>query len=184
MIIHLNGWPGAGKLTVGRELAGMLGARLLDNHTLHNVAAALCDRGTAAYWELYGKVRTLAYDRLRELPMTETAVMTNALTREAPHEVEAWQEVLRLVADRGDILIAVTLLCEPEENLWRVQQAERRLFRKLTDPRPLAEWLQSGSWSLEFGEGSDHQLTIDNTTLSAAATAERILVHLREIGVL
>ncbi len=27
LIIHINGWPGCGKLTIGRELAKRLGAR-------------------------------------------------------------------------------------------------------------------------------------------------------------
>jgi shikimate kinase len=40
MLINLNGWPGVGKLTVGRILAKTLGGRLLDNHTLLNVASA------------------------------------------------------------------------------------------------------------------------------------------------
>lgn len=34
LIIHINGWPGCGKLTIGRELAKRLGARLLDKHTI------------------------------------------------------------------------------------------------------------------------------------------------------
>ena len=38
MIVHINGWPGVGKLTVAREVARRLSARLLDNHTLHDVA--------------------------------------------------------------------------------------------------------------------------------------------------
>jgi shikimate kinase len=38
MLINLDGWPRVGKLTVGRVLAMALGGRLLDNHTLLNVA--------------------------------------------------------------------------------------------------------------------------------------------------
>ncbi|WP_284388078.1 hypothetical protein [Devosia yakushimensis] len=38
MIIHLNGWPGVGKLTIGRLLAADLGARFIHNHLLHDVA--------------------------------------------------------------------------------------------------------------------------------------------------
>jgi shikimate kinase len=52
MIVHLNGWPGVGKLTVGRKLAPMLNARLLDNHTLHNVALAICDFDSPERWSV------------------------------------------------------------------------------------------------------------------------------------
>jgi shikimate kinase len=43
MIVSLNGWPGVGKLTVGLELADILEGRLLDSHTVFNVAIALTD---------------------------------------------------------------------------------------------------------------------------------------------
>ena len=65
MIVHINGWPGSGKLTVGREVARKLGARLLDNHTLHDVAIRLCERGTPEYWDLYYQVREEKVRRLQ-----------------------------------------------------------------------------------------------------------------------
>ena len=43
MMIHLNGYPGVGKLTVGRLLAQRLGGRLLDNHAMYDVAFALAE---------------------------------------------------------------------------------------------------------------------------------------------
>ena len=43
MIIVLNGYPGVGKLTIGRELAGRLNGKLLDIHSVYNVAFALTE---------------------------------------------------------------------------------------------------------------------------------------------
>ncbi len=43
MILQINGWPGVGKLTVGRIVAKELGGRLLDNHTIYNPAFALTE---------------------------------------------------------------------------------------------------------------------------------------------
>ena len=43
MIIHINGFPGVGKLTIAKILAEKLGARLLDNHSIYNVALALTE---------------------------------------------------------------------------------------------------------------------------------------------
>ena len=34
MIVHLNGWPGVGKKTIGFELAKNLRARFIHNHLL------------------------------------------------------------------------------------------------------------------------------------------------------
>ena len=181
MLIHLNGWPGAGKLTVGRELARLLGARLLDNHTLHNIPLSLCDRGTEAYWNLYYRVRELAYGRMREMPAGDVFVLTNALTREAPREIEAWAAVRRLAAERGDRLVAVTLDCELEENLRRVQARDRLAHRKLVEPAPLAGW-RAGGYTLQTGQGADHALVLDNTRLSPLATAELIRDYLQGLG--
>ena len=43
MIIVLNGYPGVGKLAIGRELTSLLGGRLLDIHSVYNVAFALTE---------------------------------------------------------------------------------------------------------------------------------------------
>jgi shikimate kinase len=180
MIVHLNGWAGAGKLTVGRQLAPVLGARLADNHTLHNVAAALCDRQSPEYWSLYHRVRDLAYARMREMPADGAFVMTNSLTRDSPHELEAWQAVRELAADRGDRLIAVTLDCSVEENLQRVQMLDRRNNRKLVDPELLATWRSAG-YTLETGEGADHRFVLDNTNRSPAEAAQRIAQFLESL---
>lgn len=99
MIIHLNGWPGSGKLTVARETARKLEARLLDNHTLHDVAGRLCDRDTPEYWELCYQVRAAAYGRTRVLPPHEVVVMTNALTHESDRDREGWAAVTLLTDD-------------------------------------------------------------------------------------
>ena len=139
MIIHLNGWPGSGKLTVAREVARKLQARLLDNHTLHDVAGRLCDRHTPEYWELYYQVREIAYKRVRALPSHEVIVMTNALANESDRERQAWASVKALAVDRGVPLVAVTLQCSLDENVRRIASEGRR-HRKLTDPVPLIEW--------------------------------------------
>ena len=43
MIIVLNGYPGVGKLTIGRELTTLMNGRLLDIHTVYNLAFALTE---------------------------------------------------------------------------------------------------------------------------------------------
>ncbi|WP_225770356.1 ATP-binding protein [Inquilinus sp. Marseille-Q2685] len=175
MIIHLNGWPGAGKLTVARVLARKLGARLLDNHTLHNVAAALCDRGTDAYWSLYGQVRDLAYERIRVLPPDAVLVMTNAFLRETPRDVEAWGRIKDLAASRGDRLVAVTLDCDLDENVVRISGAGRADNRKLTDPEPLIAW--RSEYHLIVDDAEDW-MVVDNTRLAPERAADRIVAYL------
>jgi cytidylate kinase len=174
VIIHLNGWPGAGKLTVARVLARTLRAHLLDNHTLHNVAASLCDRGTEEYWALYEPVRDLAYTRIRALPADAVVVMTNSFLRETPRDVEAWSRIKDLAARRGDRLVAVTLDCDLDENLVRVRGADRADNRKLMDPEPLIAW--RGEYHLI--DDAENRVVVDNTRLTPEQAADRIVTYL------
>lgn len=175
MIIHLNGWPGSGKLTVARETARKLDARLLDNHTLHDVAARLCDRNTPEYWELYYQVREVAYQRVRALPPHEVIVMTNALTSESDREREAWAAVKALAADRGVPLVAVTLECALDENVRRIASDGRR-HRKLTETAPLIEWRSELTL---LTDDSVRTLALENTNLSPDQAADAIVAFVR-----
>ena len=180
MIIHLNGWPGSGKLTVARVVAHKLKGRLLDNHTLHDVAGRLCDRHTREYWELYNEVRDLAYKRVRALPSHEVIVMTNALALESDREREAWAAVKALALDRGVPLVAVTLQCSLEENVRRIASEARR-DRKLTDPVPLIEWRSTLTL---LTDNSVRSLTIDNSHRSPDQVANEIVGFVRRIELL
>lgn len=178
LIIHVNGWPGSGKLTVAREVARKLDARLLDNHTVHDVAGRLCGRDTAEYWELYYQVRDIAYKRVRALPSHELVVMTNALTQESDREQEAWAAVKALAADRGVPLVAITLQCSLDENVRRIASEGRR-HRKLTEPALLIEWRSTLTL---LTDDSVRSLTIDNTTRDPDHVAGEIVGFARQVG--
>lgn len=142
MIIHLNGWPGVGKLTVARLLSQRLQARLIDNHLLHDVAIQCTGLTDPQRWPLYEVVRAAAYGVLARRPISETLVMTNALCVNAPREQEAWRHVVDLAVERGVPLVPVVLTAELEENMRRVQSDDRSR-RKLTDPDVLRTFHQT-----------------------------------------
>lgn len=74
MIISLNGWPGVGKLTVGLELADILEGRLLDSHTLFNVAITLTDYCSPEYDDVARRVRNIAFECvLRLAPISRSS---------------------------------------------------------------------------------------------------------------
>ncbi|EJU13872.1 hypothetical protein LH128_06492 [Sphingomonas sp. LH128] len=132
MIVHLNGWPGVGKLTIGRELATRLNARLIDNHLLHDVALACTHFSDPDRWPLYEVVRHAAYAALLKRPTSEIFVMTNAFCVASERELIGWQHVVDLAVARNCSLIPVVLTAETEENVRRLESVSRS-NRKLKD---------------------------------------------------
>src|SRR5579863_1386550 len=176
MIIHLNGWPGTGKQTIGRELATRIGARLIHNHLLHDVAIVCCGRTTPERWELYEKIRAPVYEYLRKVPPSETLVMTNALCNRSEREVRAWAYVVELAISRDVPLIPVILQVELSENIRRLRSAERS--NKLRDPVVLESYL-----SIDSIQQPDvpELLLLDATALSPKQAATQILQHVENV---
>ncbi|MGF6227644.1 putative kinase [Inquilinus ginsengisoli] len=174
MIVHLNGWPGVGKLTVARLLAPRLQARLIDNHLLHDVAIRCAGIDDPARWPLYETVRAAAYQVLADRPRSETFVMTNALCIGSPREREAWRQVVALAETRAVPLVPVVLEADDTVLCSRVQRLERQ-GRKLTDPNVLAAMIRSDRL---LKPDVPERLDLDTTRLAAADAAVAIEAHL------
>lgn len=174
MIIHLNGWPGVGKKTIGQVLAGRLSARFIHNHLLHDVAIACHGLDDPQRWVLYEEVRRAAYQGLRARPPAEIFVMTNALCAGAPREREAWNHVVDLAIDRRVPLIPVVLEAGFVENARRLQDSERR-GRKMTDPALLREFMTTDA--IQHPDVPE-LLVLDVTGHAPESAAEAILDHI------
>jgi len=129
ILIHINGWPGAGKLTVGRALAERLGGALLDNHTLLNPAEALFDRKDPGYAELRSGVRRLVLQGAAADASKRPLVVTDALGDDEAHLLEDWRLV---AAARHALFLPVVLDCAWEENRRRLVSQGRKERHKLT----------------------------------------------------
>ena len=178
MIIHLNGWPGVGKQTIGKVLAEQIGARFIHNHLLHDVAIICAGFHSPERWPLYEKVRAAAYETLAKLPPAEILVMTNAIAANAPREQEAWRHVVNLAHARGSVLVPVVLEVDRAEHFRRVQSAER-VGRKLTAPAVLEEF-----FSIDQVHRPDvpELLALDVTHLSPKEAAEQIIARVSALG--
>ncbi|WP_417523876.1 AAA family ATPase [Marinovum sp.] len=168
-VIHLCGWPGSGKATIGRCLAAALGGRLIDNHLMLDPASALFDRSDPRHARLREGLRRAIYDAARGLPEDVALVVTDALA-ETERDRQLFAPTEALAQARGAPLLAVTLAISPEENLRRLTDPPRQARSKLTDPDVLT--------SLR----ADHRLlrpagaiTVDVTDLSAEEAATAIL---------
>lgn len=178
MIVHLNGWPGIGKFTVGRTLAERLGARLVHNHLLHDVAIVCAGLDDPARWPFYEEIRQAAYTALAHRPRTETFVMTNALCVGSEREREAWDHVVDLAIARSVPLVPVVLEASFDENARRIQSDDRR-GRKLVEPDILSDFMKADR--IQKPEVSE-LLTLDVTRLSADQAADKICDHLSALA--
>jgi len=137
MIVELSGLAGVGKLTIGRALAPMIDARLLDNHTIYNPAFATTEFRSPEFYDTVRAVRTVAFDRAAALPRDVPVILTTAPGANRAWG-EEWQRAIRALADRRAArLCAVYLTCAEDEHHRRLVSRERELLRKLTDASAL-----------------------------------------------
>jgi hypothetical protein len=174
MIIHINGWPGVGKKTIGEALSNKLGACFIHNHLLHDVAIVCAGFDSELRWDLYETVRSAAYKALEHRPPSETFVMTNALCNDSPREELAWRRVVELAIKRHVSLVPVVLEANAEENVRRLQSPER-VGRKMTDAAELRRWFQRHS--IQRPAGSE-LIVVDVSSLSSEQAAQTRVARL------
>ncbi len=175
MIIVLNGYPGVGKLTIGRELAASMGGRMLDIHSVYNVAIALTEFKSPEFIETVEEIESIAHNLIRKLPAEQPVVLTTVLT-ESGHGADEWgrQEWRRIteLAGQRPPLFVVHVSCDLQENRRRIELEDRVLKRKLTDPE-VADRNHVQAMPL-LGHDEEHLLTLDTTQLSPEEAARDI----------
>lgn len=174
MILSINGWPGVGKLTVGVELADRLKGRLLDNHTLINVAKALTEYGTPDYYDAIRSVKKVAFKHALALPPDVPLILTHVIASGGPFRFaeEHWTSVCDLAIQKGSQLLSVTLECDPVEQERRIVSPERRALKKMHDPADIISLRERRSL---YDDGADFRVIIDNTHMTPALCADQII---------
>lgn len=168
VIIHLNGWPGVGKLTIARLLRDRLGARLLDNHTVFNVAFALTRFRSPEFYRAARTVRDAAFDCTSLVSPDVPIIMKNALS-ESDWGRENWSAVKALAQRNNRKLLAVIVSCDETEQAKRIASAERGYLGKLVDP---AQWNLRDRKLIE--DDADALLRLDTTFVPAEQSARQI----------
>src|SRR5262245_13062388 len=176
LILLLNGFPGVGKLAIGRLLAKSLGLRLLDNHALLNPAEILFDRDDPLYWPLRSGVRKLVLDHLARQSKPLRLLLTDALAADVAPDQARFDDIRELARARSARLVTVVLQCGLEENARRLVSVGRREHHKLTDVGVL-QWLHARGALLRPRQGETIELEITRMTAAEAALAIERKVH-------
>jgi hypothetical protein len=178
MIININGWPGVGKLSVAEFLQRRIGGRILDNHTIFNVAFSLCEFGTPEFRETVRAVRGIAFDQASKVPSGTPIILTSAYAN-TPFGRENWAAIRAMANVRGTPLCNVILDCSLEENIRRLQSPGRARLRKLVEPQTLVAIREGNELITEDG---DHLLRLDITPLTAEQGSNHISEWLQQRG--
>ncbi|KAM0555110.1 hypothetical protein ACHAPJ_006461 [Fusarium lateritium] len=182
-IIHINGFPGIGKLTIARKLVELLApynGKLVHNHLLIDPASAILPRSSADYQPLRQAIRAAVFDTLATSPDTFDSVFvftdfqsTDDVGRAVMAEYHA------MAARRACTFVSITVTCDKEENLRRLTSSERSLHGKLIDVE-LVTHIRDNS-TIYQSPKYHFPMELDLTELDVDTAARMIHQHVLEV---
>lgn len=182
-LIHLNGFPGTGKLTIARALVELLNpcGRLVHNHLLINPADAVLHRTEPGYQDLRRALRAAVFTALAQNAAAhKTAyIFTDFQSGDAVGSATC-AEYLAAAHARGCELVSVVVTCGEAANRARLLSAERAAQGKIVDSKLLAMF-RHGVGPYRFEGPTTTSWTLDVTELSATQAARCILEHVLEL---
>ncbi|KAH8657997.1 hypothetical protein BX600DRAFT_468509 [Xylariales sp. PMI_506] len=178
-IIHINGFPGTGKLTIARQIQQIIGdrCRLVHNHLLINPADAVLRRTESGYQALRKAIRSAVFSSLADNEATHGFVYLFTDFQTGNEMGAATCAEFREAAQvRGCDLIPVIIDCDEQTNVERLQSSDRAVHHKIIDPELLRYF--RGQAAIHRFEGLEAStLELDATGLGAEEAARRIIDH-------
>ncbi|HEY0173721.1 MAG TPA: AAA family ATPase [Pyrinomonadaceae bacterium] len=170
-LVFIYGPPGAGKLTVAREVTRLTGYRLFDNHVSIDCAQTVFDFGTKPFWKIVGAIRELVFEEAAADGVSLVFTFVYAHPQDAP----GVERMCGHFESRGGRALLVRLACAREELERRLPQPSRAEAGKLASLEVLGELLERHElFSPVPGRES---LEIDNTSLAPEDVARLIVGH-------
>lgn len=165
-LIFIHGPAAAGKLTIGRELAGRLGYPLFHNHLIVDAVGAVFPFGSEPFVRLRQDFWLTVFEEAARAG--RSVIFTFAPEPTVPADfVEAAQDV---VARHGGRVRFVQLTVSPETQEVRVTAESRAAFHKLRSVEILRGLrARGGVEPLDQAE-----IVIDTETMTPPEAAERI----------
>ena len=166
-LVFLHGPPGAGKLTVGRQLQALTNYGLFHNHLVIDALESVFEFGSPPFVELreqlWLSVFREAARRRRSLIFTFAPERT--VRSHFPTDAE---NAVRL---EGGRVFFVSLLCSEAEIHRRLVDPSRASFNKLTSPDRYRELRDAGAFAFPALRAD---LTIDTESVTPKMAAENI----------
>jgi hypothetical protein len=184
-IVYLIGHYGVGKLTIGKAICAISGARLFDNHLANNVIFSLVreDGSTPlpeGVWPLIMTIRRQALSAMVHLAGPNASfVLTNALMDDDPMDRQALDEVMEAARQRNGVFVPVFLSASDEAHAARIPSPEREARLKTTNVEK-SEQKRHTRPLLRL----DHpnRLDLDTTDLPPDQAARLIIAHAERLA--
>ena len=168
-LIFIYGPPGAGKLTVAKELKKITGYKIFHNHLTVDLLMSMFEFGTKKFFELSRKIRLHIFEAAAKQKL-KGMIFTYCYSK--PHDNKFVKQVIEAVEKNRGKVCFVNLRCSKEELFKRIKSPSRKKFRKIKDSKELEGAFRK--WNLFSAIPFRKSLVIDNTNLSPKKAALEI----------
>lgn len=170
-LILIYGALAVGKLTVSKEIARQTDFKVFHNHLSIDAIEPVFEFGTKSFWDLVHLIRVETIAEAARAGQNLIYTFCYAKGSDDAHVAK----ITQTVEENGGEICFVLLTCEKSELEKRVLEASRKQFGKLNNLEILNEVLEK--YDLFSPVPERESLRIDNTNLSAEATARKIVEH-------
>jgi chloramphenicol 3-O-phosphotransferase len=183
-IVHLIGYPAAGKLTVAKALVSAAASQgrtfvLLDNHLTADPVLSVIDRSIpipVTVWDRVEEVREVVYRAIVDIsPADWSFVITNVVRDGDEREARTVARVRQLAEERASHHVAVRVHCDREVLLSRVSAPDRLTRHKWVDPDGVRRYVDENDM-IDLSTYDPFEL--DTTSRTPEESAAAILAHI------
>ncbi|MCJ1467681.1 hypothetical protein MMC07_006306 [Pseudocyphellaria aurata] len=184
-IVHINGFPGTGKFTIARLIVDKLSAfnaKLVPNRLLIHPADVILPRSSEDYQPLRQALRAAVFETLIKSRDTFDSlyIFTDFQSNdELGRSVVA--EYASMAKLRNCAFIPIIISCTKEENLRRLESAERARRNKLTDTSVLSS--MRSDCEVHRSEDEPYQMVLNTTNFQPEDAADTISSHIMGVCV-
>jgi len=170
-LIFIYGAPAVGKLTIAREIARQTNFKVFHNHLSIDCIEPVFEFGTKPFWKLVHSIRIETIKEAARVGQNLIYTFCYAKDEDDAHV----RKITNAVEKYGGEVCFVLLKCAEKILEKRVLEESRLKYGKANNLKILREILEK--YDLFSPVPKRESLIIDNTNLSAEATARKIIEH-------